>query len=110
MSRLRHGRACVGEIRVLAWLGLLAAALALAGCATFAADKTYASGSPIPTERADLGDGRTPVQNALSAVFNRIYASGPMPALPSAWSRRLSPAEEEALIERAIAEHEMRKP
>jgi hypothetical protein len=110
MRRLRHERASVDEIRVLAWLGLLATALALAGCATFAADRTYASGSPITAEGADLVDDRAPVQNGLSSFFSRIYGFGPMLAMPSASSRRLSPAEEEALIERAIAEHEMRKP
>jgi len=109
MRRSRRGNACV-KVRMLAWLGLVGSALALAGCASFAAGKTYASGSPSAAERADLGDDRTPGRHALSALFSLIYASGPMPALPSGPTGRLSPAEEEALIERAIAEHEMRKP
>jgi hypothetical protein len=108
MRRLRRESGWVGgQVRVLAWLGLLGAALALAGCATLAANQTYASGTGIPSERADVGDERP---DALLALFSRSFGSGPMSSVPAGSSRRLASAEEEALIARAIAEHEMRKP
>ena len=106
--------------RLLAWLGLLGLAVALAGCATSSAGETSASRSQLQAVRAEVEDDGLPAQVAPSAAirrspddpsqpFSRNY--GPRPAAHLAGPpTRMSSAEEEALIARAITEHEMRRP
>jgi len=117
MRRLRRGSVHVGSASLLAGLGLLGIALALAGCATSPANKTYASlarvqpangaldgdGQAVPAAPRDAGADDPSQPSSLSSLPAFLWALlGPSP--------RMSSAEEEALIERAIAEHEMRKP
>jgi len=97
MRGLFRGIVPVGPGRLLAWLGLLALTMGLAGCATSSANETSASWSYA----AAAYDLRQPS----SGNYGRPPAarlSGP-PTL-------MSSAEAEALIARAIAEHEMRRP
>jgi hypothetical protein len=104
----------------LAWLGPLGLAVALAGCATSSAGETSASRVHAQAERAEIEDDGLPVQVAPRATlhreaddpsepFSRNYGPRP-PARLSGPPTRMSSAEEEALIARAIAEHEMRRP
>ncbi len=95
-------------------------AVALAGCATSSAGETSASRSHAPATRVALEDEGLPAQVApLAAIrnapedprqpFNRNHGFRPAARL-SGPPTRMSSAEEEALIARAIAEHEMRRP
>jgi hypothetical protein len=93
MRGLRREIVPVGPCRLLAWLGLLALTMGLAGCATSSAGETSASWSYA----AAAYDLRQP--------FSGDYGL-PMSGPPT----RTSGAEAEALIARAIAEHEMRRP
>jgi hypothetical protein len=120
MRRLRRGSVPVGLRRLLAWLGPLGLAVALAGCATSSAGDTSASRTHASVERADMEDDGLPVQVAPSSAirretddpsepFSRNYGPKP-PARLSGPPTRMSSAEEDALIARAITEHEMRRP
>ena len=95
-------------------------AVALAGCATSSAGETSASRSYAGAARVEIEDDGLPAQVAPSAAirnepddprqpFSRNYGLPPAARL-SGPSTRMSSAEEEALIARAIAEHEMRRP
>jgi hypothetical protein len=120
MRRLHRGSVPAGLGRLIAWLGLFGLAVALAGCATSSAGETSASRTHAQTERAEMEDDGLPVQAAPSSAirqvpddpsepFSRNY--GRMPAARLAGPpTRMSSAEEEALIARAIVEHEMRRP
>jgi len=123
MRRLRPEGVCIGGLKALAWLGLLlGAALALAGCATPSANEAYGAAVRIETERAERESGNIPLAvahqacdasneptkgSSASASRGQVTAflSGLLGAPPQP-----SSAEEDALIARAIAEHEMRKP
>jgi hypothetical protein len=94
--------------------------VALAGCATSSAGETSASWSYAGAARLEIADDGLPVQVAPSAFirnapddprqqFSRNYGLRPV-AHPSGPPTRMSSAEAEALIARAIAEHEMRRP
>jgi hypothetical protein len=120
MRRLRRGIAPAGLSRLSAWLGLLGLAMALAGCATSSAGETSASRTQAQTERAEIEDDGLPSQvspragirqapDDPSEPFSRNYGPRP-PARLSGPPTRMSSAEEDALIARAIAEHEMRRP
>jgi len=74
-----------GACRVASWLGLVGAAVALAGCA-----------SPLASE------GYT------SSAVARNY--GPRPLLQVVMGKAMSDEDADALIARAIVEHEMRRP
>ena len=119
MRRLRRGNVPAGLGRLLAWLGPVGLAVALAGCATSSAGETSASRSHAQA-RAEVEDDGLPAQVAPpvairqapddpSEPFSRNYGPKP-PARLSGPPIRMSSAEEEALIARAIAEHEMRRP
>lgn len=120
MRRLRRGSVPVGLGRLSAWLFPLGLAVALAGCATSSAGETSASRTHAPSERTEIEDDGLPAQAAPSSAirrapddpsepFSRNYGLRP-PARLSGPPTRMSSAEEEALIARAIAEHEMRRP
>jgi hypothetical protein len=124
MRGLRRGLVPAGPGRLLAWLGplglVLGLAVALAGCATSSAGETSGSRLHAPTARVEMEDDGLPAQVAPSAglrsepddpsqPFSRNYGLRPAARL-SGPPTRLSSAEEEALIVRAIAEHEMRRP
>jgi hypothetical protein len=97
----------------------------LGGCATSSAGETASLRSQVQAERAETEDDGLPAQVApTSAIrrtpddpsepFSRNYgprAYGPGSQYGLAGPpTRMTPAEEEALIARAITEHEMRKP
>jgi len=121
MRRLRPEGVCIGGLKALAWLELLlGAALALAGCATPSANEAYGAAVRIEAERAERESGNIPLAVAHQAASNEptkgssasasrgqvtAFLSGLLGAPPQP-----SSAEEDALIARAIAEHEMRKP
>ena len=119
MRRLRRGTVPAGLGRLSAWLAPVALAVALAGCATSSAGETSAARSQeLP--RAEVEDDGLPAQVAPSVAvrqgpddpsepFSRNYGPKP-PARLAGPSPRMSGAEEEALIARAIFEHEMRRP
>ena len=110
----------------MAWLGPLplavavaGCAVALAGCATSTAGETSAS-LGAPAARVELEEHNQPAQLAPSASrrdaaddptepFSRTYGL-PLAARLFGPMRQMSSAEEEALIARAITEHEMRRP
>jgi hypothetical protein len=113
----------VGKLRALAWqVLLLGGALAFAGCATSSANEVFASAAPMNVELAHReSDGNSAsVRQTLDQSNEPSWASsasgvrGPISALFSGLLG--SPAQvsradaEEALIVRAIAEHEMRNP
>jgi hypothetical protein len=113
MYRLRRGVASTRLSLLRAWLGPVGLAVALAGCATSAAEPTPASRPFAQVDRVEMEDDGLPAQAAPPAgirsqpddprePFSRNY--GPQPRAP------LSPAEQDALIARAIAAHEMRRP
>jgi len=115
----REGVGVVG-LRAAAWVGLfLGGILALAGCATSSPNEAYASAARIGAER---GDDRTPAMAVQaptepSEPAGGSSASGSRGPLSALLSGLLGPAphlssaiDEEALIARAIAEHEMRNP
>ena len=116
----RRGNVPAGLGRLLARLGSLGLAVALAGCVTSSAGETSAARPYAQSERVVLEDDGLPAQVAPSSAirqqpddpsepFSRNY--GPRTAAHLAGPpARMSPAEEEALIVRAIAEHEMRRP
>ena len=115
----REGIGVVG-LRAAAWLALfLGGVLALAGCATSSTNEAYASAAGIGTER---GADRTPAMAVQAPTgpsepagsSSATGSRGPLSALlsgllgpPPHLSRAI---DEEALIARAIAEHEMRNP
>jgi hypothetical protein len=123
MRRLRPEGVCIGGFKALAWLGLLlGAALALASCATHSANEAYGAAVRIEAKRAERESGGIPSAAAhqpsdatdepmrgSSASASRgqvsAFLSGLLGAPPQP-----SSAEEDAVIARAIAEHEMRKP
>jgi len=120
MRWLCRGSVPAGLCRLLVWLGPLGLAVALAGCVTPSAGETAASRSPVHAERAEVEEDGLPAQVApVSAIrqqpddpsepFSRNYGRRPAQRLAGP-STRMSPAEEEALIARAITEHEMRRP
>ena len=94
--------------------------MALAGCATSSAGETAGSRSHAPSARVAMEDDGLPAQVAPSAAirnepddpsqpFSRTYGLLPAACLAGP-PTRMSSAEEEALIARAITEHEMRRP
>jgi hypothetical protein len=95
---------------VLAVVGPMGLAVALAGCATSTAEPAASYQAAVPALREDDGlPPQTPppfrirqVTDDPSEPFSFNY--GPLPP------RRLSNAEADAVIARAITEHEMRKP
>ena len=97
MRGLFRGIVPVGPCRLLAWLGLLALTMGLAGCATSSAGETSASWS-YAAAAYDLRQS-----------FSGNYGLPPAARL-SGPPTRMSSAEAEALVARAIAEHEMRRP
>ncbi len=119
MRRLRRGMVPARLCLLLVWIGSLGLAVAVAGCATSSAE-TSASQSAVRSGRGDPEAAGLPVQVAPptrirqlpddpSEPFSRNY--GPRPAMRlQAAPVRMSDAEAEALIVRAIAEHEMRRP
>jgi len=117
MRRLRRGSSHVGSARLLAALGLFGIALALAGCATSPANATYASLARVQAANGPL-DGNRQAEPAAPRDAGPYEPSQPLSlsSIPAFLRGLLGPfprtssAEEEALIERAIAEHEMRKP
>ena len=120
----RRGGVWVGGFRALAWLGLLlGVALTVAGCATSPTNEVFASAARINTEGADQeGDGTppAPVRQARdepheptrgsSASGSHAPISAFLSDLLGSPPHASSAIDEEALIARAIAEHEMRKP
>jgi hypothetical protein len=119
MRRLRRGSVLTRLSCLLVWLGPLGLAVVLAGCATSSAGETSAARSQVRAERAEMEDDGMPAQVApVSSIrqqpddpsepFSRNY--GPRPAALAGPPARMSSAEEEALIARAIAAHEMRRP
>jgi hypothetical protein len=105
----------VGQAQVrLARFGLVGIALALGGCATHLASDAHARTATIKVGRADAVAIR-PAPIDPDGYFSVRDSSGearPISALLLGLlgAPRMSGAEEEALIARAIAEHEMRKP
>jgi hypothetical protein len=105
----------VGQAQLrLAWFGLVGIALALGGCATHLASDAHTSTTAITADRANAVAIR-PAPIDPDGSFNGRDSSGearPISAflLGLLGAPRMSSAEEEALIARAIAEHEMRKP
>ena len=100
--------------------GPLGLAVALAGCATSSAGETSASRSQVQAERTDDG-GRRPARAGRAYLGHPPAARRSERALqpqlraqacraPAGPPTRMSSAEEEALIARAITEHEMRRP
>ena len=119
MRRLRRGSVPVELGRLLVWLGSAGLAVSLAGCAMSSAE-TYASRPQAQVQRAETEDDGMPGQVAPSSVirlqpddpsepFSRNYGSNPIARLFGP-PMRMSSAEEEALIARAIVAHEMRRP
>jgi hypothetical protein len=117
MPLVRRGTAFGRFGCVSACLGLLGMAASLTGCATSPASD--ATGPRPLAARAALEDDGLPVQAAPPASirhgaddprepFSRSYGSGP--ARLSGPPVRMTRAEEDAIIARAIAEHEMRRP
>jgi hypothetical protein len=113
MCRLRRGVAFAGQGLLLTWLGPVGLAIAMAGCAASSAEPMPASLPLVQADRAEMEDDGLPVQVAPPAgirqlpddprePFSRNY--GPRP------SARMSRAEEDAVIARAITAHEMRRP
>jgi hypothetical protein len=98
----------------------LAVALAVAGCATSPASETYAPAASIRAERAEQRSeglataamGQPPDTKDASPLSSIVASTKPVSQffLHLLGAPGMSSAEEEALIERAIAEHEMRKP
>jgi hypothetical protein len=95
-------------------------AVALAGCTTSSAGDVFASRSYAPTANIQLVDYGLPAQVApltvirnepgdLSQTLNRNYGLRPAARL-SGPPTRMTSAEEDALIARAITEQEMRRP
>jgi hypothetical protein len=110
----------MGPGRLVPRFGLLGLAMGLAGCTTSSAGETSASWSYAGAARVEIEDDGLPAQIAPSASirnesgdprqpFSRNYGLPPAARL-SGPPTRMSSAEEEALIARAIAEHEMRRP
>jgi hypothetical protein len=114
-----------GLCRLLAGLVPVGLALVLGGCATSSAGETATIRSQAPAARAETEDDGLPAQVSPSLAirrspddprepFSRSYgprAYGPGSLFGLAGPpARMTPAEEEALIARAITEHEMRKP
>jgi len=114
----------VDGLKAMASLGLLlGGVLTLAGCAASLANEgeTYVSAAHMSAERTDRADDATPATAVASAEPSKPVGGGsvsggrgPLSALISdLWgppAHGSSPVDEEALIARAIAEHEMRKP
>src|SRR5437879_1484388 len=103
MRGLRRGSVPAGPGRLLACLGLLGLAVALAGCATSSAGETSASRTRVQTERAEIEDDGLPAQVAPPAAmrrepddpsepFSRNYGPRP-PARLSGPPTRMSSAE-----------------
>lgn len=110
--------------RRLAFLGprglVLGLGLALAGCATSSAGETSATRSYAGAARIEMEDDGLPAQVAPFAAirnapddpgqpYSRNYGLRP-PARLSGPPTHMSILEQEALIARAITEHEMRRP
>ena len=115
MRGLPGGVASAGQGLLPAWLGALALAASLAGCATSSADPTPGPARMDHADRAAMEDDGLPAQAAPPAgirqqpddprePFSRNY--GAPPHRPA----RVSQLDEDALIARAITEHEMRRP
>jgi hypothetical protein len=101
MRRLRRCVAPAGARALPAVLAVVALASALAGCATSTAAPT-----PLSLAQVD-GNAVRQAHDESSEPFSRNY--GP----PLLWDRPpecLSEAEADALVARAIAAHEMRRP
>jgi len=123
MRRLRPEGVSIGGLKALAWLGLLlGAAVALASCATPSANEAYGVAVRVEAERGERDSGSLPSAAAQQAsdASNEPTRSSSAPASRGQISAFLSgllgappgtsSAEQDALIARAIAEHEMRKP
>jgi len=120
MRRLRHGWVPAFSCRALAWIGILALAAAIGGCAATSADGVGDTRSIVTAGRGATEDDGLPPQAAPSLrvrqlpddpsePFSRNY--GPRPPMRlQAMPARMSDAECDALIARAITEHEMRRP
>ena len=120
MRRSRHGIVPARLRLLLALAGALAAAIAAAGCATSTAVDTAQFHYAARAERTITEDDGLPAQvdppsgirqlaDDPSEPFSRNY--GPQPVMRlRATLTRLSDAEADALIARAITEHEMRRP
>jgi len=116
-------RDSVGGLKARASLGLLlGGALTLAGCAASSANEagTYLSAAGMSAESIDReggGTAATAAQGEPSKSTGGGSASGSGGPLSALLSKLVgtpphgsSPVDEEALIARAIAEHEMRNP
>lgn len=113
MRRLRGGVAPRQKGWPVAVLGALGAAVALSGCATSSSEPAPSYQPSLQASRGVIEDDGLPAQTAPPAhirqlpddpsePFSRNYGLQP--------PRRLSHAEAEAVIARAITAHEMRKP
>ena len=120
MRWLRRGNVPAELRRPFIWLGALGLAVTLAGCATSSAGETAASRAQAQGERTEIEDDGLPVQVAPSSAvrqapddpsepFSPGYGQKP-PARLAGPPTSMSRGEEEALIARAIVEHEMRRP
>lgn len=119
MRWLRRESGLAGACRFAGWLGLLGIAVATAGCASSSAGEKYAAGTAAQPRRIELEADGLPAQVAPpmrrlrepddpSEPFSPNY--GPRPVHRAVASAPMSNAEADALIARAIAEHEMRRP
>ncbi|SRR5581483_9196217 len=100
MCRSRRWFALAGSGLPLAWLGCVAVAVALGGCAASSAGDT----PPQAIAGAGLYEADDP-REPFSRSYGSHRSTGPIASLAA-----MSDAEAEALIARAIAEHEMRRP
>ena len=102
-------------LKTVAWLGLLGCALTFAGCASSATSEAdgYAFAARIGAQRGDReGDGTTAAvpPAGYAAVESRRPLSAPLSGFLGTPPHASRAIDEEALIARAIAEHEMRNP
>lgn len=125
MHRLRRGSVPAGLCRLLAGLAPVGLALVLGGCATSSAGEAAAIRSQAQAALAETEDDGLPAQVSPPWAIrrgpddpnepysrnygSRSYGQGLLAGLAGP-PARMTPAEEEALIARAITEHEMRKP
>jgi hypothetical protein len=113
MRWLRGGVAPRKWSGVLAVVGLIGLSVAIAGCAISTAEPTASYQAAIAASRDVREDDGLPPQPSPPFRIRQVtddpsepfsFNYGPRPP------RRLSHAEAEAVIARAITEHEMRKP